>query len=66
MTRSLAGTWVGQMARTGEHIVILENGDAMRSRTLKRVPIEERWDAAIRRFGLVPGAFLMGGSGAEA
>jgi putative transcriptional regulator len=30
------------------------------------VPMEERWDAAIRRLGLVPGEFLMCGSGAEA
>ncbi len=30
------------------------------------VPIDERWDTAIRRLGLVPGGFFMGGSGAEA
>lgn len=45
LPRSVAGVWVGQMTRTGEHIVILENGDAMRCRTVKRVPIEDRWNA---------------------
>lgn len=30
------------------------------------VPIDERWDTAIRRLGLVPGGFFMGGSGAQA
>ncbi len=44
MKRSLPGVWVGQMVRTGEHIVILENGDAMRCRTVRRVPEDERWD----------------------
>ncbi len=42
--RCVQAIWVGQVARTGEHIVVLDNGDAMRCRTIKRVPFENRWD----------------------
>ncbi len=43
--RSVQAVWVGQMARTGEHVVIGPNGDALRCRTVRRVPTEERWCA---------------------
>ena len=43
--RSIRAVWVGQIARTGEHIVIKPNGDAVKCRSMKRVPIEERWRA---------------------
>ena len=42
--RCVQAVWVGQVARTGEHIVILDSGDAVRCRTIKRVPVESRWD----------------------
>ena len=42
--RCVEAIWVGQVARTGEHIVVLDNGDAVRCRTIKRVPVEQRWD----------------------
>ena len=42
--RCVEAVWVGQVARTGEHIVILDSGDAVRCRTIKRVPVEHRWD----------------------
>ena len=41
--RSIKAIWVGQIARTGEHIVVKPNGDAVKCRTIRRVPIEERW-----------------------
>ena len=43
--RSVRGVWVGQVGRTGEHIVVKQNGDAVRCRTIRRVPAEDRWDA---------------------
>ena len=30
------------------------------------VPIEKRWETAVRRLGLDPGEFLVGGGGAQA
>jgi putative transcriptional regulator len=30
------------------------------------VPLDRRWDAAVRRLGLDPGSFLVGGGGAQA
>lgn len=30
------------------------------------VPFESRWDTAVRRLGLMPGGFMMGGPGAQA
>jgi putative transcriptional regulator len=30
------------------------------------VPTEERWDTAVRRLGLTPGGFMVGGGGAQA
>ena len=43
--RSVESTWVGQMGRTGEHVVIGPSGNAVRCRTIRRVPAEDRWDA---------------------
>ena len=43
--RSIDAVWVGQIARTGEHLVIKPNGDAARCRTIRRVPVEHRWNA---------------------
>ncbi len=43
--RSVEAVWVGQVARTGEHIVAQPGGDAFRCRTVRRVPVEDRWSA---------------------
>ena len=43
--RMISAVWVGQVARSGEHVVIKQSGDAVRCRTIKRVPQEERWSA---------------------
>ena len=43
--QAVEAVWVGQMARTGEHIVAQPNGgDAFRCRTVRRVPKEDRWN----------------------
>ena len=44
--RSVEAVWVGQVPRTGEHIVIKPNGDAVRCRTIRRVPKDVRWNAS--------------------
>ena len=44
--RSVEGILVGIMPRTGEHIVIKASGDAVRCRTVRRVPEEDRWNAS--------------------
>ncbi len=41
--RCITAVWVGQDPRTGEHVVIKPNGDAVRCRTIKRAPEEHRW-----------------------
>ena len=41
----MKGTWVGIFLRTGEHIVVLPSGEAIRVRTIHRVPEEDRWDS---------------------
>ena len=43
--QSVEAVWVGQVARTGEHIVVQPGGDAFRCRTVRRVPEEDRWCA---------------------
>ena len=43
--RSIKAILVGQIGRTGEHIIIKQNGDAARCRTVRRVPLEDRWRA---------------------
>jgi putative transcriptional regulator len=30
------------------------------------VPLEQRWEVAVRRLGLSPGGFMVGGGGAQA
>ena len=40
-----SATWVGISQRTGEHRVVLNSGKAVRVRTIKRKPLELRWDA---------------------
>ena len=42
--KSIKAVWVGQVSRTGEHIVVGPSGDAVRCRTVFRVPAEERWN----------------------
>ena len=42
--KCVEAVWVGQLRRTGEHIVILPSGDAARCRTIRRVPFEHRWN----------------------
>ena len=44
--RSIEAVWVGQVPRTGEHMVIKSNGDAVRCRTIRRVPVDVRWNAS--------------------
>ena len=41
---SIEAIWTGQCARTGEHLVVIPGGDAFRCRTVRRVPVEERWN----------------------
>ncbi len=43
--RSVDAVWVGQIARTGEHVVVRSGGNAVRCRTVRRVPVEHRWIA---------------------
>ena len=45
MTRAIKCVLVGQVSRTGEHIVVKPNGDAARCRTVFRVPMKDRWNA---------------------
>ncbi len=49
MARWVEGTWVGQVPRTGEHILITKGDRAVRVRTAKRVPEDERWRADVIR-----------------
>ena len=42
--RCVKGTWVGIFPRTGEHIIVLPSGEAIRVRTVHRLPAEDRWD----------------------
>ena len=44
-TRWIRGTWVGMTDRSHESILITRQGKAVRVRTIKRTPIEERWSA---------------------
>ena len=44
-SRCVEVTWVGQIARRGDHIVIKHNVDAFKCRTIKRVPVEHQWSA---------------------
>ena len=44
--RCIQGTWVGIFPRTGEHVIVLPSGEAIRVRTIHRLPAEDRWDPA--------------------
>ena len=41
--RSLPGVWLGVYPRTGEHIIALETGEAIRVRTVHRLAEADRW-----------------------
>ena len=57
--RSLPGVWLGIYPRTGEHIVALETGEAIRVRTVHRLPEPYLWNvealAAVRALPRKPG-----------
>ena len=40
----IKGTWVGMVDRSHESILVTPQGKAVRVRTIKRIPLEERWD----------------------
>ena len=42
--RCMECIWVGQIPRSGEHIVVKANGDAFKCRTIRRLPQEYRWN----------------------
>ena len=44
--RSLPGVYVGVYPRTGEHIIALETGEAIRVRTVHRLAEADRWSMA--------------------
>ena len=44
--RWIQGTWVGQDPRTGEHILVTSAGRAVRVRSIKRKPLNERLSKA--------------------
>ena len=53
--RWLKGTWVGWDERTGEHVVVLHTGQAVRIRSVRPVPESERWSAeAVRAMRATP------------
>ena len=55
--RWLKGTWVGWDERTGEHVVVLHTGQAVRIRSVRPVPESERWSAeAVRAMRATPHA----------
>ena len=41
--RSVEGIYVGVYPRTGEHIICKLDGEAIRVRTVNRLPVEDRW-----------------------
>ena len=47
--RSVEGIWAGIYPRTGEHIVIRHDGEAIRARTVHRVVEQERWNVNMIR-----------------
>ncbi len=64
--RAVRGVWVGQIGRTGEHIVIKGNGDTIRCGTIKRVPIEDRWiDELVMKIEATPRRPTVSGGGGE-
>ena len=47
MKRAVLGTWVGTYEPTSENIVIIEIGVAIRTRTIFRRPVNERWNVEV-------------------
>ena len=47
--RSVEGIWAGIYPRTGEHLVIRHDGEAIRVRTIHRVVEQERWNVDMIR-----------------
>ena len=43
VARTMTGTYVGIVERTGEHVLVGANGRAVRVRTVKRAPVQLRW-----------------------
>ena len=41
--RNVLGTWLGIHPRTGEHVIAIHIGEAIRVRSVHRVVLEERW-----------------------
>ena len=41
--RCIEAVWMGQISRTGEHIMIRANGDAVRFTIIKSTPEQHRW-----------------------
>ena len=44
--RFAEGIWVGKTTRADDHLIVV-GGDALRSRTLKRVPDGQRWNSKL-------------------
>ena len=42
--RWLEGTWVGTRFHSNEHVVIMDDGRAVRARAVQAFPVETRWD----------------------
>ena len=42
--QSVEAIYAGQVARSGEHVVAQPGGDAFRCRTVRRVPLDDRWN----------------------
>ena len=43
-TRWIEGIWLGLVERSGEHIIACNDGRAVRVRSVKRVPEQNRWN----------------------
>ena len=47
--RSVEGIWAGVYPRTGEHVVVRHDGEAIRVRTVHRAVVQERWNVDMIR-----------------
>ena len=53
--RNVLGTWLGIHPRTGEHVIAIHTGEAIRVRSVHRVVPEERWSPdAVRAVRALP------------
>ena len=53
--RNVLGTWLGIHPRTGEHVIAIHTGEAIRVRSVHRVVPEERWSPdAVRAVQALP------------